>query len=132
MTITSDELAVLMIAERGEHLLAIGRWAGPCASLTGKGLLQKNFIAGGDQYTITDAGRVAAEKADDSNLGAMIEQGSQVGTAQKSARDHSEQAAKELCDAARDSVKITGDSLATAVRKWADVAMRRALELLNG
>jgi hypothetical protein len=132
MNLTSDELSVLLIAANGEYMLAIGRWQPVCFSLAAKGLMKKEIINGGPQYLITPAGREAAEQEDNSRLGALIESGSRFGATQKLARDVAEEAAQKLAECGRASVQVTGDSVETAVRKWSEVVLRRALELLNG
>lgn len=132
-SLTSDEMAVLMIAERGEYMLAIGRWASPVESLTTKGFLKKDIINGGPQYTITEAGRAAIvdrDHEDDKQLGAIIEQGSRIGAAQKIARDQAEIAAQALAKAAKAGA-VLGDTPETSARKWMPVIMERALDIIN-
>lgn len=70
MSLTQDEYAVLMIAEKGESIAAIGRWEKPIQSLVARGLMRAN-----DKFNnvITDAGRVAVEKEDDSVIGEVLE-----------------------------------------------------------
>ena len=58
-SLTDDEFAVLMIASRGEYMLAIGRWESSTKNLAARGLMQLQMLNGGPQYTITDAGRAA-------------------------------------------------------------------------
>jgi hypothetical protein len=134
MSITDDEKTVLMIADRGEYMVAIGRWELPIRSLFSKGLLVLHQINGGAQYTISDAGRAeldAADSAEDANLGKLIEQGKKIGAAQKSARECAEAAAQELADCAKASSPITGDTPEAAARKWSPIVLNRALDIIN-
>jgi hypothetical protein len=71
--LTEDEMAVLMIADQGEFMLAIGRWKKPIADLTTKGFMKLEYINGGPQFTITDAGRAAMTKQDNDNVGSFVE-----------------------------------------------------------
>ena len=131
--ITDDEFAVLMIAAQGEYMLAIGRWEKSIIALTAKGMMQKQFLNGGAQYTITDAGRQAIterDREDDKQLGALIEAGSRLGAAQKTAREHVEAAAQSIAAAAR-AGSAPGDTPQTAARKWMPAILERALDLLT-
>jgi len=132
-SLTDDEFTVLMIADRGEFMLAIGRWAAPMESLTGKGFLKKDIINGGPQYTITEAGRTALvdrDREDDKHLGAIIEQGSRIGAAQKLAREQAEVAAQALAKAAKAGA-VLGDTPEASARKWMPVILERALDIIN-
>jgi hypothetical protein len=134
MTITDDEFSVLMIADRGEYMLAIGRWQKPTEDLTRKGFLKCEIIAGGPQYSITPAGReaiVGREAEDDKKLGAIIEQGHRIGTAHKTAREHAEAAAQAIAECAKASSPMTGDTPEAAARKWAPIVLERALDIIN-
>ena len=131
MTLTNDEMAVLMIAARGDYMLAIGRWEAPTKSLAAKGFMKREMINDGPQYMITDAGRAAMEKGDDDNIRAMIEHGSQIGAAHKNARDCIEQAAQLLVEAAR-AGSVVGDRPRAALERWRRPLFERALEILNG
>lgn len=130
--LTEDELAVLMIAARGESMIAIGRWEQPINHLVQMGLLLRHDKA---NHTITPAGREvlqAEEKITDKALGGLIESSSRVGAAQKSIRDFAEQAAQLLAEASRESARITGDRKEYAAQEWSRIILNRALELLTG
>lgn len=131
MSLSDDELTILMIAERGESMMAIAHWKAPVESLVQKGYLQSR---GGDNFNcvITNAGRAAVKEAEDAPLRAMIEAGSIVGASQKLIRDHAEQAAQLLVKAARASHSATGDAPEYAAEKWSGIILRRALEIING
>lgn len=131
MSITDDEFSCLMIAAQGEYMLAIGRWAASLGTLVAKGLMKREFINGGPQYTITDAGRAAIEDRDiedDKRLGDAL---AQTGTAQKSAREQAEIAAQTLAACAESSAELTGDTPETAARKWLPIILTRALDIIN-
>ena len=133
MTITDDEFSVLMIAARGEYMLAIGRWEAPCKALAAKGMMQVQMLNGGPQYTITEAGRAAIqdrEKEEDRNWGALIEAGSRLGAAQKTAREHVEAAAQAIAKAAK-AGSAPGDTPESAARKWMPAILERALDIIN-
>ncbi len=131
MNLTNDEMSVLMIAERDQYMLAIGRWAEPTKSLAVKGLLKCDMINGGPQYTITDAGRTALQKQDAAAAQAVIDAGTHIGVAQKEARVGAETAAKMLAEVAKLSTPITGDTPESAARKWAPIILERALDIIN-
>ena len=135
MTITDDEFACLMIAARGEYMLAIGRWERSIQDLAAKGLMRSEHINGGSQYTITKAGRAAIEEREqeeNQQLADVINRSRQAKIVRGTIQDFCEQAAKLLVDAARASMQITGESPQIASRKWNEVILRRALELLDG
>jgi len=141
--LSDDELTVLMIAEAGESMIAIGRWKQPTESLIAKGYLQSR---GGDNFNciITEAGRAACKEAEyapyrtacmggeDAPYKEMIETGSKIGATQKAIRDFAEQAAQLLAKAAQASNRVTGDTPEVAAEKWSGIILRRALELLRG
>ena len=130
--ITDAEMAVLMIAARGEFMLAIGSWEQPTKSLEAKGFMKREIINGGPQYTITDAGRAAMEAEDNKNLKAMIEKGAIAGTAQKQCRELAEQAAQNIAKCARLTSVAMGDAPVAAGERWTKVILERVADLLNG
>lgn len=136
MNLSDDELTVLLIAAKGEPMLAIGRWEEPTKSLILKGYLQACSWAGDPSgnanNVITDAGRKAAREAEDAPFKALIEIGSKVGATQKAIRDFAEQAAQLLAQAAKTSHDITGDAPEYAAEKWSGIILRRAKEILRG
>jgi hypothetical protein len=132
MSLTNDDMSVLMIAARGEYMLAIGRWEGSVKSLAKRGLLKCEMLNGGPQYTITDAGRQAMQQGDDENIRAMIGASASVGAAQKTVRDAAEVVAQSLAEVAKTSAPITGDTPETAARRWSTIILNRALDIING
>ena len=131
MSLSNDEMSVLMIAAQGQTMLPIGRWEEPTKSLATKGFMKCEIIAGGPQYTITEAGRAAMEKGDDDNIRGIIETTSEVGTMQKEARAGAEKAAQLLAKIAKLSASITGDTPETAARRWSTIVLNRALDIIN-
>jgi hypothetical protein len=131
MNLTDDELTVLMIASRGESMMAIGRWKQPTERLIAKGYLQSR---GGDNFNciITEAGRAACKEGEDAPYKAMIETGSKIGATQAAIRDFAEQAAQLLAKAAKASHQAVGDAPEYAAEQWSGVILRRALEILRG
>jgi len=133
--ITDDEFSVLMIAARGEYMLAIGHWEQPTRHLEAEGLLKKEMLNGGWQYTITDAGRAAIrerEQEEDRQLGAIIEKASSMDAAQQSCRNYAEQAAQAIANCARESVKTTGNAEQADAERWVRVILERVKDLLGG
>jgi hypothetical protein len=131
MSLSDDELTVLMIANAGESMIAIGRWKQPTESLIAKGYLQSR---GGGNFNciITPEGRAACKEAEDAPYKEMIETGSKIGATQKAIRDFAEQAAQLLAKAAKASHQAVGDAPEYAAEKWSGVILRRALEVLRG
>lgn len=70
MSLTTDELTVLMIAAQGESMMAIAHWKQPVESLIAKGYLQSR---GDDNFNcvITPAGRAACEARDREDMDAF-------------------------------------------------------------
>ena len=129
--LTSDEFTVLLLAEKGESMIPIGRWKEPILSLAGKGLLQKNDEV---NYAITLAGREACaerNRADEGDLSKLLGGLHAINKTQTSARQHVEQAAQHLAAAAKESAVVTGDTPTHALREWSKAALTRALELLS-
>jgi hypothetical protein len=60
--LTEDERAVLMIAERGEYMIPMGRWERPIKSLAARGFMR---MIDSVNYVITEAGRLASSAAED-------------------------------------------------------------------
>ena len=131
MSLSNDEMSVLMIAAQGQTMLPIGRWEEPTKSLAAKGFMKCEILAGGPQYMITEAGRAAMEKGDDDNIRAIIETTSEVGTTQKEARVGAETAAQMLAKIVKLSTPITGDIPETAARRWSTIILNRALDIIN-
>jgi hypothetical protein len=70
MNLSEEELTVLLIASRGESMMAIGHWQKPVESLVAKGFLQSR---GGDNFncSITVAGRAACGKREQEDMNAF-------------------------------------------------------------
>lgn len=129
--LSQDELTCLMIAAEGQSLIAIGRWEKPLASLVQRGLVTRHDKA---NHSITDAGRLALadeERKTDHALGQMIEGSSRIGSEQARIRAQAEQMAQTLATMANDSSRITRDATTDAARKWSDIVLNRALEILG-
>jgi hypothetical protein len=131
--LSDDEFTVLRIAAQGESMMAIGRWQKPVESLLEKGLMQSR---GGDNSNcvITAAGRAvakAAKEAEDAPFRELIETGSKIGATQKGIRDFAEQAAQLLAKAAKASHGAVGDAPEYSAKKWSEVILQRALEILR-
>ena len=130
--ITDDEFSVLMIAAEGQYMLAIGRWELPTRALEQRGLLKKEIIAGGPQYTITDAGReaiAAREQIETADLKALV---NRVTTLIGGIRGDAERAAQYLAKAAKASEQVNGDAPEVAAKHWSESILVRALEILRG
>lgn len=132
MSLSNDEMSVLMIAAQGQTMLPIGRWEGPTKSLAARGFMKCEILAGGPQYTITDAGHLAlnnSEKEDDDRLTQAI---AKANNATHTAKKCAEEAAVLLTQAIRSTQTVTGESPDIIARKWCATIQRRALELLDG
>lgn len=132
--LSTDELAVLMIAEKGESMIPIGRWEEPIKSLAAKGYMTQAIkgALGSVNYIITDAGRRACIDDEDAELRGILTMRTRVAERRSSAQHSVEQAAIHLAAAAKASAALTGDPLEIAARRWHEPILRRALELLNG
>lgn len=134
MSLTQDEYAVLMIAEKGESIAAIGRWEKPIQSLVARGLMRAN-----DKFNnvITDAGRVAVEKEDDEAIRDVIQANNAIAANPSLAQTRQQvlpmgqQAADLLVAMVRASVGATGDSPETAARAWSEQILKLAVEKLK-
>lgn len=134
--LSDDELTVLMIADRGEALMPIGRWEAPVRSLLERGYLRANPTPGDSDgmhnCTITDAGRQALKRQEDEPYRQMIEVSGKITRAQHELAATGEQAAQVLVGMARASAAVTGNSAQSELRNWSRVVLTRALELLTG
>jgi hypothetical protein len=124
--LSDDEFSVLMIAAENQSMMPIGRWERPVESLVAKGYLQRH-----DKFnnTITPAGRSALQKRERDDVTALKTAAQAVGDAQAKARSSADAAAMMLIEAAKASVAATGDTLQTAVIRWGQQVVQRALEL---
>jgi len=128
--LTDDELTILMIADKGEPMLAIGRWEQPVKSLVAKGYLHDT----GTSHHITSAGRKAAAAEgdpDDALAHRMIGIHNKRIQVRSVAQPLIESAAASLATAARETSKITGDTPQHAAREWSQEVLRLALEKLD-
>lgn len=129
--LTDDEYAVLMIADQGQHMLAIGRWEKPVKHLVTGGYMRKVDDV---NYLITDAGRQAMQargKEDDTALLTVFNQGIALRNGREQATQSVEQAAIHLSHAIKATIAITGDAPEFAAKKWLGEIEKRALELLK-
>jgi hypothetical protein len=134
--LSDDELTVLMIADRGEALMPIGRWEAPVRSLLECGYLHANPTPGDaigvHNSTITDAGRQALRRQEDEPYRQVIVTSAKIARAQHQLAATGEQAAQVLVGMARASAAVTGNSAQTELRNWSKIVLSRALELLGG
>jgi ABC-type Fe2+-enterobactin transport system substrate-binding protein len=130
--ITNDEAAVLMLAAEGQFMLAIGRWEAPIKSLTEKGMLKLEYLNGGPQFTITDAGMVACGKYDEESTQQLALALGKTATALSQTRSLVEQAAQLLASAVKEASQATGDNPEIHLKQWLDIARKRVLNLLHG
>lgn len=128
-SLTEDEATVLMIAAKGESIIAIARWEKLIDDLVGRGLMQR---LNKHNNVITLAGQQALEqyeKGTDEDLRQVLGFAQQIANVRTQASLSGEQAANHLLIAARASSAATGDSLESAIRKWGAVAIERAIEM---
>lgn len=129
--LTDDEYAVLMIADQGQHMLAIGRWEKPVKNLVACGYMRKVDDV---NYLITDAGRQAMQsrdKEDDAALLTVFNHGINMKNAHAQIAESLQSAALHLSHAVRATTMVTGDTPEFAAKKWALEIEKRALELLK-
>lgn len=133
--LSQDELTVLMIAATGEPMMPIGRWEAPAKSLVAKGFLKPHAHPGDPtghfNLRITPEGVTAAEQGEDDTYKQVLNVGATIQHEQKKARAHAEQIAVQLVDLAEASSKITGDAKIDALRRWSDIILTRALEMVR-
>ena len=67
--LSQDEFTVLLLADKGESMIPIGRWKTPILALTERGLMQRNDEV---NYGITLAGREACAERDREDDAAML------------------------------------------------------------
>lgn len=131
MPLTDDEFTLLLIAKEGQSLAAIGRWEKSVDSLVERGLLHRH-----DKFNniITPKGRTVCEQRDTEDAAALVEVASRdhgkTQEVQARIQDFIAQAALLLAEAAKTSALLTNDEPKTAARKWADVLLKRTIELL--
>lgn len=128
--ITDDEFTVLMIAERGETMIPIGRWEQPVKDLAARGLLR---MLNDVNYVITDSGRKAVaerDRQDDQVFARMLQTGSAISVAANQLKGQAERMAQTLAEMARVSAQVTGESNLYALGRWIAIVQRRAQELL--
>jgi hypothetical protein len=130
--ITNDEATVLMLAAEGQFMLAIGRWEAPIKSLTEKGMLKMEYLNGGPQFTITEAGQTACAEYELESTQQLALALGKTSTALSHIREIVEQAAQLLVSAAKESSRATGADTEIALHQWLGTMRRRALDLLHG
>ena len=124
--LTDDERTVLMIAQEGESLAAIGRWEQPIEHLVELGYLNQH-----DKFNnmITPAGRTAINQANDAVDGAAAR--ALIGSRNKQVvHKHSEDMASELAEMAKALSLATGDEPLVALQRCVAAVRDRAIELL--
>lgn len=129
--LTQDETTVLMLTAQGESLAPIGRWEQPIHDLHTRKLLR---ALDPHNYVITQEGRIAIaeqERTNDQALGNALQKVARAAPVQQAISDFAEQAAHHLVDAAKTSAAVTGDTPDEAARKWSQVILQRALDLLR-
>jgi hypothetical protein len=132
-TLTDDEAAVLDIAAQSGNIAAIGRWEAPVKSLLKRGFLSDQS---GDTFNciITEAGaaaRAGQEAEDDRALGRQIDALRTAAIAQKSIQEMAEQCAQVLSQIAKISSKVSGMNPVIEAKKWGDIVIDRASDLLR-
>ncbi len=130
--LSEDEHIVLELANRGQAMLAIGRWEIPTLALYERGLLnQQTAPGGGPEYRITYYGKVALRKYQDAEAAEGGRLTSTIATVQDNIRSGVTRAAEFFAQAARQSAEITGDAPEVALRKWIEVLTDEALKRLR-
>ncbi len=131
IALTGDEAINMGIAVNGNSMLAIGHWEQPVKALAARGLMNKLDDA---NYVIAPAGREALEQADrnaDRVLADVINKSHDAAKVHAGNQYFAEQTAQQLADTARLSAKAMGHDPGWAARKWSELILKRALELLK-
>ena len=128
MTLSDQEVAVLMLCNEGQSIMAIGPWEKPCEHLVAQGFLQRH-----DQFnhSITPKGRQALkahEERVDLGLTTAIDA---ISKAKLEADVAIAECVRQLVIAARTTNKATGESLGDAAQRWLQVVYERTLRELS-
>jgi len=123
MTLSNDELTVLMIAAQGESMMPIGRWEKPVESLVAQGLLKRH-----DKFNnvITPEGERALAKDDDARQ--LIETNNAIVLAKQQMEQAIGKAARELKAATEIAMRVTGEPFDVAVKNVARLVAQRVTE----
>lgn len=125
--LTSEEQAVLTLAEQGQSIMAVGMWEAPCDHLVELKLLERHDKF---NHSITPAGRKALgnteEEVNDAAFRAVITAHNFRVTYRKKA----EEIAQQLVQLAKDASTVTGDDPKTSVANIISAIRQRLEDLL--
>lgn len=124
-----QEVAVLMLSEKGQSMMAIGHWEKPIDNL-----VQRGFLKRFDKFNheITPEGRKALSKHEsgtDEDYRKMLTVGAQIADARLHFQEYVEASAKDLLASAKCASVSTGESIQAAILRAAPLVQQRALEM---
>ena len=140
-----DEQTVLLIAAEGERLIPIGRWKEPIDSLFAKGLLVRERHPGDPtgyfNNILSPSGRAAVVEMDTVYDQVLAEAVSPQVMAplviadqkrlETRLRAEAERISAMIVELARESMPITGQTLASATKNWTKAIVARAKEMVK-
>ncbi len=126
--LTDDERTILMIADKGESMMPIGRWQQPVEHLVELGYLHRHDTF---NNTITEAGRLVLndemDVIDDDAARAIIA----THNAKVTYRQAGNTIAEQLVELAKQAAESTGDEVLVALQKCVSAVRDRAIDLLK-
>ena len=140
-----DEQTVLLIAAEGERLIPIGRWKEPIDSLFAKGFLVRERHPGDPtghfNNILSPSGRAAVVEMDTVYDQVLAEAVSPQVMAplviadqkrlETRLRAEAERISAMIVELARESMPITGQTLASATKNWTKAIVARAKEMVK-
>ena len=140
-----DEQTVLLIAAEGERLIPIGRWKEPIDSLFAKGFLVRERHPGDPtghfNNVISPQGRIRADAMETGYDKVLAEAVSPQVMAplviadqkrlETRLRAEAERISAMIVELARESMPITGQTLASATKNWTKAIVARAKEMVK-
>ncbi len=130
--LTIDEHTVLMLANEGQVMLAIGRWEIPTLALYERGFLnQQTAPGGGPEYRITYNGMKALGKFEQAEAAEGGRIAGEIVQVQTDIHIVITRAAEVFVQLALQSPIMVGDAPEVALRKWIEVLTDEALKRLR-
>lgn len=110
-------------------MIPIGRWEKPIKEMIARGLMLANDSV---NVVTTVAGKLALEAAENKVFGELVDKAREVETPHNEIRKDVESAAHLLARIASRSARVTGKPPVHEAREWANLLLKRALEILGG
>jgi hypothetical protein len=133
--LSQDEVTCLMILEKGEALLAIGKWGPALERMYQRGLVgRRQTPGGGVDYVMGRGGEKVLEDYKHDEAVELIEANNALVKARglnNAMKDSVREMAMRVADIAIASSKMTGDDPAVAARKWTETMLAEAIRIIN-